>query len=136
LVLDGDDLGDDTTPASAADDDVSRGLALLRKLRDTVTRMPVSIPEAEAGSGDVFDRFFMSAGAVEIENADDAWEKIDPVLNRLVGYGMRAEDFAVHLRRSPFGMHGVVEWVGGQVTAWKVKGSLLEGKVGVMLRAL
>ncbi|TFY53533.1 hypothetical protein EVG20_g10072 [Dentipellis fragilis] len=105
---------------------------LLQRLCDAIDSLPSSIPEAN--DGDVLAAFAYPPP----ENLDpsEAWEMLDPVLNRLVGWGKTAASFSEHVRRGEKGMDALHAYLEFFVNHYNIDGGLLEGKIRVMLDAI
>ncbi|EIW81501.1 hypothetical protein CONPUDRAFT_55848, partial [Coniophora puteana RWD-64-598 SS2] len=128
-----------STPAEegaqpAVDTDIVKARDLMRQLREALAGLPDSIPEG--GSDDKLGKLMSTLKPLTPACKKDAWELLDPILNNLVGYGTSAAEFAMHLRRGRLGMDGLVDWLNAEVTAWEIGGSVLEGKIGVMVGAM
>lgn len=79
----------------------------------------------------------MATGWPEVDDPSEAWEALDPVLNRLLGYGKTAEKLAEEVRRGPKGLDGVLELIQHFVATFdSVTGKLLEGKISKLLEAI
>lgn len=70
------------------------------------------------------------------ETRDEAWECLDPILNRVMGYGVSAESLAKDLRRGWLGMDGFLAMLDHFVTSYGVAGELLQGKVTLLFEAI
>lgn len=67
---------------------------------------------------------------------EDAWETIDPILNKLVGFGKPVEEIAALIRHGPYGMDGFCAWLTECLTWEGISASLVEGKVMRLLDVL
>lgn len=98
-----------------------------------MTSLPVSIPE-----GLVLDTLarFSSNPVLELEDGQDAWEMVDPALNRAIGFGKTVDEIAKIVWRDSLGMDGFCRWLRALVSELKIKESLVEGKVKRLIDAM
>ena len=94
-------LSANTATALSARPD-AHALTLLNGITCAARELPSLVPEAE--EDDDIARVVL-AGA---EDTSEAWEHLDCVLNRLLGYGVDIEDIAQCVRRGPLGVEGLV----------------------------
>ena len=106
---------------------------LLSRLKQSIDSMSSSIPEAT--EDDVLAPFAIACPPEDLA-PENAWEELDPILNRLVGYGMSPQAFAGTVRRGERGMKGVWRFLEAWVSRYRIEGKLLEGKVATMIAAI
>lgn len=70
------------------------------------------------------------------EKKSEAYECLDPLLNRALGYGKSAEQLAKDVKRGMMGLHGLLALVEHFVAVYEVPGELLEGKFSVLFEAV
>jgi hypothetical protein len=117
-----------TSPDAGPDAQV---LALLASVDHAAQELPSLIPEAK----DVNDMvLIVFAGGPE--DPSEAWEHLDRVLNRLLGYGIDIEDIAQRVRCGPLGIEGLTQYIRGFVVDYHITGVLLEGKLERLLKAI
>jgi hypothetical protein len=102
----------------------AHALALLASIDRAAQDLPSIIPEAEEDED--MARVVLAG---EPEDPSEAWEYLDPVLNRLLGYGVDVEEIAQRVRRGPLGVEGLTRYIRGFVVTYGVPGALLEGKL-------
>lgn len=106
-------------------------IALLARLDRAAQNLPSQVPEA--GESDDIARAVISGGP---DDPAEAWEHLDHTLNRLVGYGVGVEEVVQRLRRGPLGIEGLSKYIRWFVVDYGVTGDLLEGKIGILLKAI
>lgn len=105
---------------------------MIQQLRRAAQGLPQAIPLAiPTDSIAQFATISMLPGSGE-----DAWESIDPVLNRFVGFGATVEEVSRKIRRGPLGVEGLCDWLEMCVTKFGVDAGLLEGKVKMLVDAI
>lgn len=78
-----------------------------------------------------------AAAGCEVDKPGEAWEALDRVLNRLLGYDMTAEKLAKDVCHGPKGLDGVLELIRHFVETFDmVTGAFLEGKILKLLEAI
>lgn len=106
---------------------------LLEDLEKAIETIPDTIPEGQ-------DDDLIAKAATdwpEVEDPSEAWEKLDPVLNRLLGYGMTAEKLAKEVHHGSKGIDGVLGLIRHFVMTYDtVTGHLLERKMAYLLEAI
>lgn len=107
--------------------------ALLRQLKTAIDGMPASVPEA--GRTDTISAFASTAIPLGLPS-DEAWEELDPVLNRFARFGISAEDLALKVCCGLKGMESVWQYISEFAQQYNIEGSLLEGKVSKMISAM
>jgi hypothetical protein len=124
-----------STSANAVTSQLARpdaqALTLLNSITCAARELPSHIPEAE--EDDDIARVVLAEGP---EDTSEAWEHLDHVLNRLLGYGVDIEDIARCVRRGPLGVEGLVRYIRGFVVDYGVTGDLLEGKLDRLSKAI
>ena len=131
----GDTPHDIATPSRSPPPASNPSLAksLLVRLKNAIDSMPTSIPDAK--EDDVLAAFATSCPPVDLV-PDEAWEELDPILNRLVGYGVSVEEFAGTVRRGRLGMVALWKFLHAWVDQYRIEGKLLEGKVSKLITAI
>ena len=109
----------------------AHALMLLKSITNAARELPSLIPEAEE-----HDDIVLVAWAGAPEDASEAWEHLDHLLNWLLGYGIEIEDIAQRVHRGPLGVEGLARYIHGFVVDYGVTGDLLEGKLGRLLKAI
>ncbi|TFY81793.1 hypothetical protein EWM64_g2219, partial [Hericium alpestre] len=108
------------------------GQQQLRNLKIAIKNIPTStLPEA--ADNDIIATF---ASKPQTLSADDTWEILDPMLNRLVGYGATVEEVATRLRSGERGLIALHHYIEHCVVGNGVSGVLLEGKIEVLMAAI
>lgn len=107
--------------------------ALLRRLKAAIDELPSCVPEAKAA--DRISSFATTAIPLGLA-PDEAWEALDPVLNRFLGYDVTAEGLAAEVRRGEKGMSAFWRYLNSWVTEYNIDGALLEGKVNKLISAI
>ncbi|KAH8995049.1 hypothetical protein EDB86DRAFT_2804872 [Lactarius hatsudake] len=105
--------------------------ALLDSLDHAARDLPSHILEAD--ESDDTARVISGSGP---DDPADAWEFLDHKLNGLVGYGIGVDKVAQRVRRGPLGVEGLAGYIRGFVVDYGITGDLLEGKIGVLLKAI
>lgn len=105
------------------------------RLLDDVRRASLCLPDTvlEAGEGDTFAPFVDDPPVVP---QNEAWEVLDRTLNNAVGWGRTAEEVVPILRRGGNGVEALCRYVEHFVLGYGVTGTLLEGKMSVLWRAM
>ena len=93
--------------------------------------LPSHIPEALAE-----DEIAQVVLGSSPEDPADAWEFLDCRLNGLLGYGISVNKLAEQVRHGPLGVKGLAQYIQGFVVDYGIEGALLEGKIGVLLKAI
>ena len=106
-------------------------LKLLAQLDCATQALPKHVPEAEA-----HDEIACVLSVGDPDDPSEAWEYLDPALNRLLGYGSSVEDVAQRVRRGPLGVEGLGRLIRRFVVHHGITGSLLEGKLGILMSAI
>ena len=101
-------------------------LSLLDRLKAVINSLPAEVPYG-ADSDDL--AIFSGSPRAYIQQDDEAWENLDPVLNQVIGYGATPEIISQHIRRGKFGMDGMYSWLKVCVEELNISEGLLEGKI-------
>ncbi|KAJ7573003.1 hypothetical protein C8J56DRAFT_1133363 [Mycena floridula] len=110
------------------------GLHYLAILQKKVATIPFSVPEGQVEENDAMASFGVDPKAYDPD--EEAWETLDPILNRFLGYGTTAEIVAGKVRRGLCGLDGLVAHLAHFIQDRGITGSLLEGKMKVLMDAL
>ena len=125
----GDTLGDTSTHSNPAPD--AHALILLASIDRAAQELPSTIPEA--GEDGHIAQVVLAGGP---EDPSEAWEHLDRALNRLLGYGIDINEIAQRVRRGPWGIGGLTQYIRGFVVEYGIAGALLEGKLERLLKAI
>jgi hypothetical protein len=106
-------------------------LALLARLDHAAQELPLHVPEAEAN-----DEIACILSVEDPNDPSEAWEYLDPALNRLLGYGSSVEDIIQRMQRGPLGVAGLSCLICRFVVQYGIAGSLLEGKLNILFSAI
>ena len=79
---------------------------------------------------------FAGSPRAHIQQDDEAWENLDPLLNQVVGYGATPETISQRIRRGKFGMDGMYTWPKVCIEELNVSEGLLEGKIERLIDAM
>ena len=109
----------------------AHAMALLDSLELAIQDLPSHIPEAE--NEDEMAQVVLGGGP---NDPADAWEFLDRRLNGLLGYGASVDEVAVRVRRGPLGVKGLAGYIRRFVVDCNIAGVLLEGKIGILLKAI
>ncbi|KAH9011001.1 hypothetical protein EDB84DRAFT_1681136 [Lactarius hengduanensis] len=109
----------------------ARALALLADITRAALELPPQVPLAE--EHDDMARVVLAGGP---EDPSEAWEHLDRVLNRLLGFDIDIEKLAQRVRRGPLGVEGLTQYVRSFVVDYGVAAGLLEGKLGRLSKAI
>jgi hypothetical protein len=97
---------------------------ILATLEKAIDRLP-DLPEANES-----DEILMFTQHVPTDLAkDDAWEYLDPMLNRFLGFDQSKESISNKLRGGVRGLMAMVRYLKEFVGRYHIDGGLLEGKV-------
>ncbi|TDL20018.1 hypothetical protein BD410DRAFT_899810 [Rickenella mellea] len=108
---------------------------LSERLRSLAASLPASVP---VGTRDDVLALF-SGNPRELASGctgDDAWEAIDPVLNRVIGFGKTSPELVPIIRRGPLGIDGLCSWLEICINELGINSALLEGKTERLESAL
>ena len=106
-------------------------IALLDRLDLAIQDLPLHVPEAE--DKDEMAQVVLGGGP---NDPADTWEFLDCRLNGLLGYGVSVNKVARLMRHRPLGVKGLAGYIQGFVIDYSIAGVLLEGKIGVLLKAI
>jgi len=67
---------------------------------------------------------------------DDAWEYLDPMLNRFLGFNRTAESIENELRGRAQGLSAMMRYLKDFVCRYEVDGGLLEGKIERLVKII
>ncbi|KAF9060527.1 hypothetical protein BDP27DRAFT_1429958 [Rhodocollybia butyracea] len=125
---------DSAGPYSTATAQVMPSLGLLTRLNDAVDRLPETFSRVNNNSDNVLLSFQCDPSGCDL--SEDGWETLDPMLNRLAGYGATPDQVADRIRTGgKLGMKGMVHFVHYFVKERGVHQDLLEHKVEVIVEA-
>ena len=94
------------------------------KLEKAIEDLPV-LPDANEG-----DEITMFSDNIPTDLVkEDAWEYLDPMLNRFLGFNRTAESIYNELRGGARGLPAMVQYLKDFVRLYEVEGALLEGKI-------
>ena len=79
---------------------------------------------------------FAGSPHAHIQQDDEAWENLDPLLNQVVSYGATPETISQRIRRGKFGMDGMYTWPKVCIEELNVSEGLLEGKIERLIDAM
>lgn len=107
---------------------------LLEELHTTIQTLPENV--ATGLPSDELAVFFTPAKDF-VEDGQDAWEEVvNPLLDRVLGFGATADSIRALIRRGPYGMDGVYRYLVSCVFDLKISAGLFEGKVERLLQAM
>ena len=112
--------------------------ALLKQLKNVISRLPLSVPVATQ-SDDL--AVFSGDPRIMASSSEDGWEDLwesalDPLLNRVIGYGRPIAEVLGIIRRGAMGMDGFCRWIQICLEDILIPTSLLETKVERMIEAM
>ena len=111
-------------------------LSLLNGLKAVIDSLPMEVPYG-VNSDNV--AVFAGSPRAHIQQDDEAWENLDPLLNQVVGYGATPEKISQCIQWGKFGMDGMYTWLKVCIEEPKLACDLfpfLEGRGGEGLRDL
>jgi hypothetical protein len=113
-----------------------RARELVLRLYAASRTLPLSVPHATLT--DAFAVFGIDPSCSAASKAPDTelWEKLDPMLNKTIGYDASIEEISSRIRRGPLGLDGLVEFLLWFVENRGLKVELIEGKVERLLDAI
>lgn len=109
------------TASTLPDTHVVNILVTLEKAIDKLPDLP------EASESDEISVFAQSVPTDLAE--DDAWEYLDPMLNRFLGFNQTEESISNKLRGGARGLTAMVRYLKEFVGRYQIDGGLLEGKI-------
>ncbi|KAL6299445.1 hypothetical protein BKA93DRAFT_829917 [Sparassis latifolia] len=124
-------LSRDSVPSSSS----TSSTMLISVLRTTIKSLPVTV-----AIGQLHEPLacFAIDPVLPVNNDEyeSAWQFVDQVLNRVIGFGASDSDIAQLISRGPLGMDGLCRWIEVVLTWPGVSAELLEGKVNRLCRAM
>ena len=108
-------------------------LSLLDRLTPGVDSLPAEVPYGIDSDGLAV---FAGSPRAYIQQDDEAWENLDPLLNQVIGYGAMPETLSQRIQRGKFGMDGIYTWLKVCVEELNISEGLLEGKTERLIDAL
>jgi hypothetical protein len=103
---------------------------LLVTLEKAVSNLPATALPVAGES----DKITVFAQSVPTDLAKDkAWEYLDPMLNRFLGFNRTAESISDELRGGERGLVAMVRYLKEFVSRYEIDGGLLEGKIQRLL---
>jgi len=102
-------------------------------VKPVIDSLPAEVPYG-VDSDDV--AIFAGSPRAYIQQADEAWENLDPLLNQVIGYGATPETLSQRIRRGKFGMDGMYTWLKVCVEELNISEGLLEGKIERLIDAM
>ena len=118
-------------PITASPAPCLHAVNILTTLERVIEDLPV-LPDASES-----DEIAMFSGNVPADLAkDDAWEYLDPMLNRFLGFNRSAESIYNELRGGERGLSAMVRYLKDFVNQYQIDGALLEGKIKRLVNAI
>lgn len=114
-----------TSPSTLLPGD-SRAVSLIESLRILALTLPSSVRIADSDGPLAFFNYGVYLEEVSVE---DAWEELDPVLNRLCGSDVPESQLDKMMERGMFRVDALCAWLKAIVEDYRVKEELLKGKV-------
>jgi len=112
------------TPTARSPAPNTHSVNVLMKLEKAIEDLPV-LPDANEG-----DEITMFSDNIPTDLVkEDAWEYLDPMLNRFLGFNRTAESIYNELRGGARGLPAMVQYLKDFVRLYEVEGALLEGKI-------
>ena len=109
---------------------------LLGQLRAAIQNIPHRTPEGRASDELAnFNRCAASTVCATV-TPDELWECVNPALDRMLGFGRSNKEIQEIIRRGPFGVQGLCEYLELLVEEGGIVGGLLEGKVSALIGAI
>ena len=104
---------------------------LLATLEKAVNNLP-ALPEAS----EVDEIAIFSQNVPADLDKEDAWEFLDPILNRFLGFDRTVESISEELRGGEMGLAAMIRYLKDFITLYQIDRGLLEGKVQRLLDAI
>ena len=95
-------------------------------MKAVIDSLPTEVPDG-VDSDDL--AIFAGSPRAYIQQDDEAWENLDPLLNQVIGYGATPEIISQRIRRGKFGMDGMYTWLKVCIEELNISEGLLEGKI-------
>ncbi len=100
-------------------------------LEKAIKKLP-DLPEASES-----DEILMFSQHIPTDLAEeDAWEYLDPMLNRFLGFGQTTESISDKLRGGARGLTAMVQYLKEFVGRYQIDGGLLEGKIERLINVI
>ena len=114
------------------------GWDIINRLQVAAQRIGLNIPIAEEGNeiSAYAGKENAEAHCAGVLNNDEIWEKINPGLDRLLGFGRSMDDIRSLIRRGPKGIDGFCEYLEYLIVEKGLNGHLIEGKISVLIDAI
>jgi hypothetical protein len=111
---------------------------LLQRLREAVDDLELNTDVGYAEEGDELAgcNREMAISTYGMVANEEIWEFVNPILDRMLGFGRTPEDIRTVLRRGERGVRGLCDFLEYLVEEKGVVGGLLEGKINVLLLAM
>jgi hypothetical protein len=117
-----------STPATAPD------IPILQELFHTIQTLPETVPIGVPS--DVLAAFFSSPKDL-VQDGEDAWEDVvNPMLDRMLGFGATADAIRALIRRGKYGMDGLYRFIKSCICDLNIHTGLLEGKIERLVEAM
>jgi len=121
----------DPVPRTASISPDAHAINILVTLEKAIDKLP-DLPEASES-----DEISMFAQHIPTDLAkDDAWEYLDPMLNRFLGFNQSTESISNKIRGGAQGLTAMVRYLKEFVGQYHIDGGLLEGKVGRLVHVI
>ena len=104
---------------------------LLATLKKAVNNLPALSEASEVDKIAIF-----SQNVPANLDKEDAWEFLDPILNRFLGFDRTVESISEELQGGEMGLAAVIRYLKDFVTLYQIDRGLLEGKVQRLLDAI
>ena len=122
-------LGMTLGEASSAPD--IQAVNILATLEKAIGHLP-ALPEATES-----DEIAVFLESVPTDLAkEDAWEYLDPILNRFLGFNRTEESIYNELRGGAMGLSAMVQYLKDFVGQYHIDGALLEGKISRLVNVI
>lgn len=109
---------------------------LLDRLRTAIQEIPQSTPEGRATDELAgFNRYTALTVCATVAQ-DELWENVNPAMDRMLGFGRSSAEIQGLIRRGPFGVQSLCEYLELLVEEGGVVGGLVEGKVSALISAI
>ena len=123
--------GTGLTPTTGSQVPNTHAVNVLATLEKAIENLPV-LPDASES-----DEIAVFSGNVPTDlTKDNAWEYLDPMLNRFLGFNRTAESIYNELRGGAQGLSAMVRYLEDFVRRYEVDGALLEGKIERLVNAI
>lgn len=119
------------TPRTAPPAPNTHAVNILATLEKAVVNLPVLPDASESDEIAVFSENIPTDLAQE-----DAWEYIDPILNRFLGFNRTEENIYNELRGGARGLSAMVRYLKEFADRYQIDGALLEGKINRLVNII